>query len=220
MAIHSKKDEHLRRRRESLGHLKFHLEDLERLVDEWNRWFGSITLSVGDGITADFVEDLEDATKSEISHLVIQTEEPSITISLRRYKAELSYISNSDDSAILNNLRSSIKPYKLHTPYYRLRSFWWVVYLVLSTSLVLIVAKIDDWNAPIWPIYLPIGALIFLIFWFSYSFGKMRSRSSTRIARGTKVSPGWRKAKSLAYWIFPPAALGLGILLGKYLHKP
>jgi hypothetical protein len=32
MAIHSKKDDHLRRRRESLGHMKIHLDDLEALV--------------------------------------------------------------------------------------------------------------------------------------------------------------------------------------------
>jgi hypothetical protein len=58
-----------------------------------------------------------------------------------------------------------------------------------------------------------------LVFWFLYSFGKMRRRSSTRILRGKKTSPNWRKAKALAYWIFPPAALAIGIILGKALSK-
>ena len=187
MPIHSKNGEHLRRCRESLGHVKLHLDDLERLVENWERWCGSLTISVGDGVTADFVEDLADATKSEITHLVIRTENPSITISLRRHKAEFSYLLNSQDLPAVNNFRESIKPYKLRTPYYRLRSFWWVVYLLLTTTTVLAVAKVDNWNAPVWPILLPYGALLFLIFWFFYSFGKMRRRSSTRILRGKKV---------------------------------
>ena len=62
MAIHSQQKDHLRRRRESLGHLKLHLDDLAELVDEWERWCSSVTISVGDGVTADVVEDLVDAT--------------------------------------------------------------------------------------------------------------------------------------------------------------
>jgi len=219
MAIHSKKDEHLRRRRESLGHMKIHLDDLESLVDEWERWGMTINISVGDGVTADFVEDLVDATKSEISHLTIQTENPVMSIALRRHKAELSYISGAQEMMSVNNLRASLKPYRLHTPYYRLRSFWWVVYLLITITTVLVVAKIDNWDLPVWPSYPPIGALVFLIFWFLYSFGKMRNRSSTRILRGKKVSRKWMKAKNLTYWIFPPVALILGLILGRYLGK-
>lgn len=219
MAIHSKKDENLRRRRESLGHVKLHLDDLERLVEEWERWSSSLTISVGDGVTADFVEDLANATKAEMTQLVVKTENPSVTISLRRHKAEFSYLSTSQDLPIINNFRTSINPYKLRTPYYRLRSFWWVVYLLLSTTTVMAVAKVDNWNAPVWPLFLPYGALVFLLFWFLYSFGRMRGGSSTRIVRGKKVSPGWQKAKALTYWVFPPSALVLGVLLGKYFHK-
>ena len=186
MAIHSKKEEHVRRRRESLGHLKIHLDELENLVDEWERRCSDLTISVGDGITADFVEDLADATKSEIAHLVIQTENPVVTISLRRHKAELSYLSSAEDLTVINEFRASIQPFRLRTPYYRLRSFWWMIYLLLSTTAVLAVANIDNWNAPVWPIYLPYGALIFLIFWFFYSLGKMQRRSSTRIVRGKR----------------------------------
>ncbi len=192
---------------------------MEALVDEWERWGLTVNISVGDGVTADFIEDLVDATKSEISHLTIQTENPVMSIALRRHKAELSYIANAHDMMSVNNLRASLKPYRLDTPYYRLRSFWWVVYLLVTITTVLVVAKVDNWNLPVWPAYPPAGALVFLIFWFLYSFGKMRNRSSTRILRGKKVSVKWQKARNLTYWIFPPVALALGIILGKYLGK-
>jgi hypothetical protein len=149
----------------------------------------------------------------------MQTENPVMSIALRRHKAELSYIASSEDMMSVNNLRASLKPYRLHTPYYRLRSFWWVVYLLVTITTVLVVAKVDNWDLPVWPAYPPVGALIFLIFWFLYSFGKMRNRSSTRILRGKKVSVKWQKARNLTYWIFPPVALALGIILGKYLGK-
>jgi hypothetical protein len=189
VAIHSKKEEHVGRRRESLGHLKIHLDELENLVDEWDRRCSDLVISVGDGITADFVEDLADATKSEIAHLVIQTENPAVTISLRRHKAEFSYLSSVGDLSVINEFRASIRPFKLRTPYYRLRSFWWVIYLLLSTTAVLVVANIDNWNSPEWPIYLLYGALIFQIFWFLYSLGKMQRRSSTRIVGGKRPPP-------------------------------
>jgi len=219
MAIHSEKKEHLRRRRESLGHLKLHLDDLSSLVDEWERWCSSIVISVGDGVNADFVEDLVDATKFEMSHLVIQTENPSVSIALRRHKAELSYIANPADMAIIDNIRSSLRPFRLITPFYRLRSFWWLLYLIVASTTVLVVARLNHWQAPFWPLFIPYSAMAVLFFWFIYSFGKMRRRSSTRVLRGKKTSPNWRKAKALAYWVFPPAALAIGIILGKALSK-
>jgi len=219
MAIHSQQKDHLRRRRESLGHLKLHLDDLADLVTEWERWCGSVTISVGDGVTADFVEDLVDATNFEMSHLVIQTENPTVAISLRRHKAELSYIADAQDLTTISNFRASLKPYKLHTPYYRLRSFWWLVYLLFTSTTVLTVALVNDWQAPFWPLAIPYSAMAILIGYFLYSYGKMRRRSSTRILRGKPVSKKWRKAKSAAYWIFPPVALALGILLGSLMHS-
>ena len=219
MAIHSQQKDHLRRRRESLGHLKLHLDDLALLVEEWEKWCESVTISVGDGVTADFVEDLVDATNFEISHLVIQTENPTVAISLRRHKAELSYVSDAMNMTTINNFRASLKPFKLHTPYYRLRSFWWLVYLLFTSTTVLTVALVNNWNAPFWPLALPYSAMAILIGYFLYSYGKMRRKSSTRIVRGKSVSKKWRRAKGLAYWIFPPVALGLGILLGFLLHK-
>ena len=218
MAIHSEKKDHLRRRRESLGHMKLYLDDLSKLVNEWERDCGSVTISVGDGVTADLVEDLADATSFEISHLVIQTESPSVTISLRRHKAELSYILSAQDSTTISDLRASLKPYKLQTPFYRLRSFWWLVYLIFGCLAVLIVARVNMWKAPFWPLFLPFVAIVILVFWFLYSFNKMRQSSSTRIMRGKKISKSWRRAKTLTYWIFPPVALLVGIVLGRYLH--
>ena len=219
MAIHSEKKDHLRRRRESLGHLKLHLDDLAGLVEEWERWCSSVTISVGDGVNADFVEDLADATKFEMSHLVIQTENPSVHIALRRHKAELSYIANPNEATTISNFRSSLKPFKLMTPFYRLRSFWWLLYLIFASTTVLVVAKVNDWQAPFWPLFLPYAAMGILFFWFVYSFNKMRHRSSTRILRGKKTSKNWRKAKTLAYWVFPPAALAVGVILGKAISK-
>jgi hypothetical protein len=219
VAIHSHQKDHLRRRRESLGHLKLHLDDLVDLVEEWEHWCGSVTISVGDGVTADLVEDLVDATKFEISHLVIQTEDPTVAISLRRHKAELSYISDAQDLTTINNFRASLKPFKLHTPYYRLRSFWWLVYLLFTSTTVLTVALVNDWQTPFWPLAIPYSAMAILLVYFFYSYGKMRRRSSTRILRGKPISKKWRRAKSLAYWVFPPVALALGILLGNLMHS-
>jgi len=219
MAIHSEKKEHLRRRRESLGHIKLHLDDLSALVDEWERWCGSVTISVGDGVNADFVEDLVDATKFEMSHLSILTENPTVTIALRRHKAELSYIANPADAAIIDNIRSSLTPFKLLTPFYRLRSFWWLLYLIIASTTVLVVGQHNNWKTPLWPLFLPFGAMAILVCWFIYSFSRMRRRSSARVLRGKKISPNWRKAKALAYWIFPPIALAIGIILGKALSK-
>lgn len=218
MAIHAEKKEHLRRRRESLGHLKLHLDELSTLVDEWKQTCGSVIISVGEGVTADFVEDLVDATNVEISHLVIQTENPSLAISLRRHKAELSYFANPQDLDVIISVRASLAPYKLHTPYYRLRSFWWLVYLLFGCSIVVSVAKVNNWNTPFWPLFLPFVAIIILIFWFLYSFHRMRQRSSTRLLRGKQVSKNWRRAKSLTYWISPPIILALGIALSDHLH--
>ena len=154
-----------------------------------------------------------------MSHLVIQTEDPSVSIALRRHKAELSYIANPADAVVINNIRSSLQPFKLLTPFYRLRSFWWLLYLIIASTTVLVDARINHWQAPFWPLFLPFSAMGILVFWFMYSFGRMRQRSSTRVLRGKKTSPNWRKAKSLAYWIFPPLALAIGILLGKALSK-
>lgn len=196
-----------------------HLVDLAGLVEEWERWCSSVTISVGDGVTADFVEDLIDATNFEMSHLVIQTEDPTVAISLRRHKAELSYVADGQNMTTIANFRASLKPFKLHTPYYRLRSFWWLVYLLFTSSTVLTVALVNNWNAPFWPLVMPYTAMAILLVYFLYSYGKMKRKSSTRIIRGKKVSKKWQRAKSAAYWIVPPVALALGILLGVLLKS-
>ena len=151
MAIHSDRVDHLKRRRESLGHVKLSLSNLSDLVDEWESFCDSVTISVGDGMTADFVEDLEFVTKSERSHLAIQTENPTATILLRRYKAELSYIQHPEEYEAINNIRLSLRHYKIRLPFYRLRTFWWWIYITLGTALVLVIRGINNWNDPLWP---------------------------------------------------------------------
>ncbi len=218
MPIQSSANEVTKRRHESLGHLKFDLDQLAELVRVWEEICEFVTISVGDGLVADYVEDLEDATKNEIAHLVIQTEQPSISISLRRHKAELSYLYNIQDLTRLSVIRQSLSPYKMHIPYYRLRSFWWLLYATAAILLVLIFRSSGDWMDPFWPLFLPLSSIAILIIWFGYSFIKLYKKSSTRIVRSNKPSRQWQLAKTLTYWIFPPLALVLGIVLGIYFR--
>jgi hypothetical protein len=127
---------------------------------------------VGDGVNADYVEDLLDATRFEMSHLSILTENPTVSIALRRHKAELSYIANPADTAIIDNIRNSLAPFKLLTPFYRLRSFWWLLYLILiiASTTVLVIGQHNDWQTPFWPLLIPFSAMAILVFWFIYSF--------------------------------------------------
>ena len=214
MPIRSKGNDPTKRRHESLGHLKFDLDQLAVLVQTWERLCGSVIISVGDGMIADYVEDLENASKVELAHLVIQTENPSIGISLRRRRAELSYVYNIQDLTRLGLIRDSLRPYKIHTPYYRLRSFWWLLYLTVAVILVLAFRSLHHWSDPFWPLLLPLSSMAILILWFLYSFIQLHNRSSTRIVRSNKPSRQWQIAKTVTYWIFPPVALALGILLG------
>ena len=181
MAIHSDRVDHLKRRRESLGHVKLSLSNLSDLVDEWESFCDSVTISVGDGMTADFVEDLEFVTKSERSHLAIQTENPTATILLRRYKAELSYIQHPEEYEAINNIRLSLRHYKIRLPFYRLRTFWWWIYITLGTALVLVIRGINNWNDPLWPFTLPFIGIAILTFWLAYSLKVMSQKSSTRL---------------------------------------
>lgn len=214
MPIQYKGNDVVKRRHESLGHLKFDLDQLAELVQTWENICGSVTISVGDGLVADYVHDLEDANKNEISHLVIQTEQPSVAISLRRHKADISYLPNIQDLTRLSVIRQSLRPYKMHTPYYRLRSFWWLLYLTVAVSLVLVFRSVHHWKDPFWPLFLPLSSMAILLLWFTSSFVQLHKRSSTRIVRSNKPSRQWQLAKTVTYWIFPPIALALGILLG------
>ena len=185
MAIHSDRVDHLKRRRESLGHVKLSLSNLSELVDEWESFCDSVTISVGDGMTADFVEDLEFVTKSERSHLAIQTENPTATILLRRYKAELSYIQHPEEFEAINNIRLSLRQYKIRLPFYRMRTFWWWIYITLGTLLVLVIRGINNWNDPLWPFTLPFIGIAILTFWLVYSLQVMSKKSSTRLVNNS-----------------------------------
>lgn len=181
MAIHSDRTDHLRRRRESLGHMKLSLGDLSERVEEWSALCQSVTISVGDGMTADSVEDLEYVTRSERSHLAIQTENPTTTILLRRHKAELSYIQHPEEFETINNIRLSLQRHKIKLPFYRLRTFWWWIYISVGTALVLVVRSANNWNDPLWPFMLPLVGVVILTFWLVYSIQRMSKRSSTRL---------------------------------------
>jgi len=56
-----------------------------------------------------------------VDHLVIRTEEPATAISLKFNKAELAYIDDPQTAATINTIKSSLKPFKIATPFYRLR---------------------------------------------------------------------------------------------------
>ena len=59
------------------------VDDLDPLIRRWESVCGSVTISIGDGMTADYADDLYEGSKFEVDHLVIRTEDPSITITLR-----------------------------------------------------------------------------------------------------------------------------------------
>ncbi len=161
--------------------MKLSLSDLAERVDEWTVLCSSVTISVGDGMTADYVEDLEFVTKAERSHLAIQTENPTATILLRRNKAELSYIQHPEEFETINNIRLSLKNHKIKLPFYRLRTFWWWIYITLGASLVLVVRNMNHWNDPLWPFLLPFVGVVILTFWLIYSIQRMSRGSSTRL---------------------------------------
>lgn len=219
MTIHAKKKELLLIKHESLGHLKLHLDDLTFLVNKWKNICGSVSITLGDSYTVDLVEDLADISNSEISQLVIQTENPAVGISLQKNRAELSYISTVKDSANIDLLRTSLAPYKIYTTYYRLRSFFWSAYLFLGSLLIIASGKINVQSTLSLPLLLSVMALIVLLTWFLYSSKKLRNSSSTKLLRGKSVLNSIHRAKSLTYWIFPPVTLVLGIALGNHLHN-
>lgn len=209
MPLHSSRSSHPRRNRESLGHLKLNLAELERLVDGWAPLCRSVTVSVGDGITADFVDDLQEVTVEEISSLVIRTEHPAISISLRSSKAEISYSNDPTDRAAANAIKSSLGGYKIRTPAYRLRIFWvWIYSFVVMVSLFtdftyrrmqnpppfLIAMPFGPPPPPPPPPFIPslivitFGSFIFLTVWMIRSYRKLKSQSSTRIIRKKRLN--------------------------------
>jgi len=121
MGLHSKRYDITRRARYPLGHIRMSVEDLGRLISRWETICGSVTIGIGDGVVADYADDLYEATKYEVDHLVIRTEEPATAISLKFNKAELAYIDDPQTAATINTIKSSLKPFKIATPFYRLR---------------------------------------------------------------------------------------------------
>ena len=208
MGLHSKRPE-MRRVRQSLGHVRMKVEDLDHLINRWEAICGSVTIGIGDGVTADNADDLYEATKYEVDHLVVRTEDPSVTISLRANKAEIAYIDDPKSEAVIHAIKNSLKSFKISTPFYRLRVFWAWIYLLFIMVAMFVDYKFHGFQsapakpalaagqAPPPPPPMPppfpgsvlivlLVTLILLTGWFIYSYGKLDSESSTRIVRKNK----------------------------------
>jgi len=228
MGLHSKRHDITRRARYSLGHIRMSVEDLGRLIDRWETICGSVTISIGDGVVADFADDLYEATKYEVDHLVIRTEEPATAISLKFNKAELAYIDDPQTTATINTIKSSLKPFKIAIPFYRLRAFWaWIYVLFITVAFFLDYHFHGFQKAPLPPattngapppplpplpppfpgsvLIVLLVTLILLSGWFIYAYQKLDSTTSARIVRKS------RKANNSYYDEEPPSNPSQGI---------
>jgi len=228
MGLHSKRHDITRRARYSLGHIRMSVEDLGRLIDRWETICGSVTIGIGDGVVADFADDLYEATKYEVDHLVIRTEEPATAISLKFNKAEVAYIDDPQTAAIINTIKSSLKPFKIATPFYRLRSFWAWIYVLLITIAFFIDYHFHGFQKmlvppapvngapppPLPPLPPPFPGSVFIVLlvtlilfsgWFIYAYQKLDSTTSARIVRKS------RKANNSYYDEEPPSNPSQGI---------
>lgn len=204
MALHPKRSGHSKRHRETLGHIRMNVDQLDNLIESWSLLCESITISVGDGITADFVEDLNEISSEELANLVIRTEEPNTAISLRDSRAELSYSDDPRDESAVTSVRQSLQAFRIRPPFYRLRIFWAWIYSFVITLAVFIDFGIQGSRRPPFPrvstayllppppppppflAVIPIVTLVTFIslaVWFIYSYKKLASQSSTRIIR-------------------------------------
>ena len=188
------------------------IEDLDLLIERWDAVCGSVTISIGDGVTADYAEDLHEVSKAELDHLVIRTEEPAGAISLRSNKAEFTYLEDPRYAATINTIKQSLKPFKIKTPYYRLKVFWAWLYVLVIMIAMFVDYKFHGFHSPpplppppqvsiplavpppppITPppppfstslLVISLVTLILLTAWFIYSYTKIDALSSTRIIR-------------------------------------
>ena len=209
MGLHKERTGQPKRHRESFGHLKLSLEDLDLLIHQWSTVCDSLTISIGDGVIADYVDDLKDLSKADLAHLVIRTSEPNVAISLRHNRAEITYADDASAGVLHSTIKYSLRPFKIKTPYYRLRVFWAWVYTMALVILGFIDYRIGSTppkpltpppaGAPLPPpppppfphFFIDIGlfTLMLLAAWFIYSYSKLDAQSSTRITR--------KKAKAL-----------------------
>ena len=211
MALHPKRSGPPRRHHESLGHLKMDIGQLDEMLDRWSLLCNSITISVGDEVNVDFVEDLKVVSGEELSNLLIRTEEPTIVITLRESRAEFSYSDEPGDKVAVDGIRDSLKLCKIRSPYYRLRAFWAWVYGLIITVAAFVAIGIQGAHQPPMPrvstaFLLPppppllppafsiaifaVTSATFLLLsaWFIYSLQKLNAQSSTRITRKKKIS--------------------------------
>lgn len=187
------------------------IRQLDEMLDRWSLLCDSITISVGDEVNVDFVEDLKVVSGEDLSNLLIRTEEPTTVITLRESRAEFSYSDEPRDQVAVDGIRDSLKLYKIRTPYYRLRAFWAWVYGLIITVAAFVAFAIQGAHQPPMPrvstayllpppppplppafsvaILAVTGAtFILLTAWFIYSLQKLTAQSSTRITRKKKIS--------------------------------
>lgn len=228
MGLHSKRHDITRRARYSLGHIKMTVEDLDRLINRWETICGSVTIGIGDGTTADYADDLYEATKYEVDHLVIRTEDPPAAIALRYNKAEIAYLDDPQSAATINTIKNSLKPFKIATPFYRLRAFWAWIYVLFITIAFFLDYHYHGFQSstpppppsgqgappplPPMPPPFPGAVLIVLLVtmillsgWFIYAYGKLDAASSARILRKS------RRANNSNYIEEPPSNPSQGI---------
>jgi hypothetical protein len=172
---------------------------------------------LGDGLTADSVADLKYAKKSELAHLVIYTEDPSVVVFFHKNKAELSYYQYANEISTINDIRMSLRHYKIVTPFYRLRGFWWWIYLLGATGGILTVRAINEWTDPLWPYIFPVVALAVLTVWLVIAIYNLRKHSSTRIRLDTRLNRFITFFKNLPKWYAAVLLIVVGAVLGKYL---
>jgi hypothetical protein len=182
------------------------LADLDEIVERWEKLCASVTISVGDGLTADFVEDLADVSNQELFNLTIRTEDPTVAVSLKHDRAEISYSDEPEDRVAISSIRQSLRAHKIRTPFYRMKIFWGWIYALIIMGAIFADDRLQSMQKPPLPridvpfelqpppppppppfsttiLIVTLLTFILVTAWFIYSYTKLDGQSSTRIKR-------------------------------------